>query len=91
MAYFPFFADIQGKEAVVVGGGKIACRRILSLLPFGCRIRVIAPEIGPELKAVLDDAYGRKRNTKSGIWTHAAGRPSCWRLPEIWQSTKLWF
>ena len=61
MAYFPFFADIQGKEAVVVGGGKIACRRILSLLPFGCRVRVIAPEIGPELKAVLDEekASGR--------------------------------
>ncbi len=42
---FPLFIDIKDKRAVVVGGGKIAVRRINILLKFGARIKVVAPNL----------------------------------------------
>ena len=35
MAYFPFFVDLQGKKGLVVGGGRVAARKIQALLPYG--------------------------------------------------------
>ena len=36
--------NIQGKKCLVVGGGKVACRKILSLLECNAAVTVIAPE-----------------------------------------------
>lgn len=47
--WFPFFNNISGKTFVVVGAGKIAKRRIETLLKFDCRIKVIAKEALPEV------------------------------------------
>ena len=38
MAYFPLFVDLEGRQVLVVGGGKIAMRRVRTLLEFGCEI-----------------------------------------------------
>ena len=45
MPYFPVFVDLKDKEVVVVGGGKVAERKIEKLLLFEPRIRVISPKI----------------------------------------------
>lgn len=50
MGYFPFFIDIENKKCVIVGGGKVALRKIKKLLPFNPKITVIAPEICDEIK-----------------------------------------
>ena len=42
--YFPLFTDISDKKIVVVGGGKIATRRVDTLLEFADDISVAAPE-----------------------------------------------
>ena len=42
---FPLFIDLSGKTVVLIGGGTIAARRIGSLRLFGCRIRVVSPEL----------------------------------------------
>ena len=42
-AYYPAFIDLRGKECVVVGGGKVAERKALSLLDCGAVIRIISP------------------------------------------------
>lgn len=47
---FPLFLDIRGREVLVVGGGRIAARRVRTLLAFGAKITVCAPEILPELR-----------------------------------------
>lgn len=47
--YFPMFVDLTGKKVLTVGGGKIALRRVKTLLRFGVKIRVIAPELCGEL------------------------------------------
>lgn len=49
------FIDLTGKEVLVVGGGKIACRRILILSEFDCLIRVVSPEICKELQTTLEE------------------------------------
>lgn len=41
---FPMFLDISSKKVVVVGGGKIAQRRIETLLKYGAKIELVAPE-----------------------------------------------
>lgn len=52
MAYFPFFADLEGREGLVVGGGAVAARKVRKLLPYGPRLTVAAPEISPEIEAL---------------------------------------
>lgn len=49
MGYFPFFMEIKGKDALVVGGGKVACRKAERLLVFGVNLTVVAPSIEKEL------------------------------------------
>lgn len=46
---FPVFIPLKGKKILVVGGGKVANRRVRSLLPFGADITVIAPEVAGHL------------------------------------------
>lgn len=50
MSYFPFFIDIQDKDGLIVGGGRIALHKIEKLRPFGARLTVIAPRIQGELR-----------------------------------------
>ncbi|MCS6999172.1 MAG: bifunctional precorrin-2 dehydrogenase/sirohydrochlorin ferrochelatase [Aquificaceae bacterium] len=45
MPYFPLFVNLEGKRVVVVGGGRVASRKVEKLLPFKPRIRVVAPEV----------------------------------------------
>lgn len=53
MAYFPLFIELAGREVLVVGGGKIALRRILTLSEFGCQIRVVSPVVCEDFKMAL--------------------------------------
>jgi precorrin-2 dehydrogenase/sirohydrochlorin ferrochelatase len=43
VAYYPAFLNLKGKKAVVVGGGKVAERKALSLLKSGAEVTVISP------------------------------------------------
>jgi len=43
--YYPVYLDLKGRKAVVIGGGKVAERKILSLLKAGAAVTVISPEI----------------------------------------------
>lgn len=45
MGYFPFFMEIEGKKGIIVGGGKVAARKVEKLLLFGPALTVIAPAI----------------------------------------------
>jgi precorrin-2 dehydrogenase/sirohydrochlorin ferrochelatase len=45
VVYYPAFLNLQCKKVIVIGGGKIAERKILGLLKTGADIVVISPEI----------------------------------------------
>lgn len=55
MAYFPLFVNLNDRLVLIVGGGKVAARRAASLSGFGCRIRVVSPEICKELRRLLEN------------------------------------
>lgn len=44
MPHFPLFVDLRDRDVVVVGGGRVASRKVEKLLPFSPRIRVISPK-----------------------------------------------
>ncbi len=43
--YFPMFINLENKKVVVFGAGKIALRRVKSLINTKCNITVVAPTI----------------------------------------------
>jgi precorrin-2 dehydrogenase / sirohydrochlorin ferrochelatase len=43
--YYPAFLNLKKKKTVVIGGGRVAERKILSLIKTGTEITVISPEI----------------------------------------------
>ena len=62
--YFPLFVDLSEKEVLIVGAGKIAARRVKTILPFAKKVMVIAPEIAPEILAMA--AAAKPAGTSSG-------------------------
>ena len=53
-SFFPLFIDFTQKKAVVIGGGKIATRRIQTLLDFVGEITVIAPACTKEIEILYE-------------------------------------
>ena len=48
MAYFPFFIDLEQKEGLIVGGGKVALGKARRLLLYGPHLTVTAPRLLPD-------------------------------------------
>ena len=53
--YFPLFVDLEQEKIVVVGAGRIAERRIRTLLSFDARITVLAPEATEAIKTWAEE------------------------------------
>jgi len=51
---YPVNLDITGRQCLVVGGGTVAARKILSLLSCGGLVRVVSPEICRDITALVD-------------------------------------
>ncbi len=48
-SYYPIFLGLSGKRCVVVGGGQVALRKVRALLEHEAEVKVISPELCPEL------------------------------------------
>jgi precorrin-2 dehydrogenase/sirohydrochlorin ferrochelatase len=48
--YYSAYLDLTGKKAIVVGGGSVAERKILSLLKAGADVKVISPYLTKRLE-----------------------------------------
>jgi len=53
--YYPAFIDITGKKCLVVGGGKVAERKVAMLLRFGANIVVVSPVIVKQLLKLVKE------------------------------------
>jgi precorrin-2 dehydrogenase/sirohydrochlorin ferrochelatase len=43
--YYPAFLNLKGKKVIVIGGGKVAERKVLTLLRVGADVTIVSPEI----------------------------------------------
>jgi precorrin-2 dehydrogenase/sirohydrochlorin ferrochelatase len=64
MKYYPIFLRVEGRACVVVGGGPVAERKVVSLRQAGARVTVVSPRLTPGLAALA----------KSGQVEHRARR-----------------
>jgi uroporphyrin-III C-methyltransferase/precorrin-2 dehydrogenase/sirohydrochlorin ferrochelatase len=55
MEYLPIFLRLKHQRVLVVGGGQVALRKVQMLLRAQAQIRLVGPEIQPELQALLQD------------------------------------
>ncbi len=53
MKPYPVMMNLEGKQVVVVGGGRVAFRKISSLLDSGANVAVISPKLVDELTELL--------------------------------------
>lgn len=54
MRYMPLFIDMQEREVLIIGGGRVALRRARQLSDAGASITVISPEICAEFSELAD-------------------------------------
>ena len=64
--YLPIFLNLNRKECLVIGGGKIAKRKIQTLIEYGANITVISKVISDEIKSICSN-YVEKEFEKSDI------------------------
>ncbi len=50
MDYLPLFLQLRSQPALVVGGGRVAVRKVDLLLKSGSQVTVVAPELREELR-----------------------------------------
>lgn len=53
-SYYPIFVELEHKPVLVVGGGNVAYRKVLTLLEHGAIVRIVSPRLLPELKDLID-------------------------------------
>lgn len=61
MPNFPIFLDLENQNVLVVGGGRVAERKVCKLLPYGPKITVVAPEICESILALSEVTAIRRR------------------------------
>ena len=54
MRYYPAFLNLKNKKAVVVGGGKVAERKVRLLVKACANVKVISPDITKPLEKLRD-------------------------------------
>ena len=67
--FYPVFLDMKYKKCLVVGGGRVAARKVKSLLDCGADVTVVSPVLTAELKEMaaaetieyLQEPYNRKQ------------------------------
>ena len=75
MALYPLFADLDGREVLVVGGGEVAARKVAALLRAGARVRLHAHAV---LHQDLVDALADGRISRLGGDFDPAWLDSVW-------------
>ena len=51
---YPVNLVLQGRRVLVVGAGAVAARKVDGLLACGAVVAVVAPEVGPEIRALAE-------------------------------------
>src|SRR5690606_28126954 len=52
---YPIHLNLENKRCVIAGGGRVAYGKLLPLLHANAKVRVVCPELIPELEALSDE------------------------------------
>ena len=55
MAYFPMFVDLTNQPCLVVGGGQVAYRKVMTLLDFDAKVIVVAKDICENISRMIEE------------------------------------
>lgn len=61
MDFLPLFHKLQDRRVLVIGGGEIALRKARLLADAGACLRVVSPEVGSELRELVEQGTGELR------------------------------
>lgn len=56
MKFYPAFLDLRERPCFVIGGGKVAERKALSLLEAGADVTIVSPTLTPKLRELASSA-----------------------------------
>lgn len=68
MSYFPLFMELKDRDCLVVGGGRVAWRKVKVLMDFGARVSVVAPEIISEIGELGPDQLLEREFLDDDVW-----------------------
>lgn len=54
---FPLAVMLAGRRVVLVGGGAVAARRAAAFAAAGARLRIVSPQLCPELELLLAEGH----------------------------------
>jgi precorrin-2 dehydrogenase/sirohydrochlorin ferrochelatase len=54
MSFYPICIELEGKTALIVGGGSVAQRKVETLMKFGASIQIISRELTHKLKSLVE-------------------------------------
>lgn len=54
MSYYPIFLELEGKIALVIGGGRVSERKIQTLLSYGASIDIVSKQLTDKLKELVE-------------------------------------
>ena len=73
-SYYPLFADLHGRRCLVVGGGPVAQRKVITLCSYGAEVTVVSPRLTRRLS----------RLARTGQIRHIARRFRPTDLAGVW-------
>lgn len=53
MRYYPIYLDLKGRNVAVIGGGKVAERKVKTLISSAAKVTLVSPVLTPGLKRLL--------------------------------------
>lgn len=56
---YPVLLDVEAADVLVVGGGRVAVRKVLGLVECGAEVTVVAPFVRPELHELATTVHAR--------------------------------
>jgi len=51
--YYPININLENTECLVIGGGNVAERKVVTLLSYDAKVTLISPEVTPKLKEMV--------------------------------------
>ena len=60
--YYPIFIDVENRDVLIIGGGAVCARKAETMMRYGARVTIVAPEVIDEISGWAND--GRIKLTR---------------------------